>query len=47
MALTIKFPTLITEPLEIGLDSQIAMINNAKGIFQRYNNNPKGTVNTC
>ena len=44
MPLNIKFPTLITEPLEIGLDSQIAMINNAEGIFQRYNNNPEGTV---
>lgn len=38
MSLIIKFPTLITEPLQNGLDNQQAMIQNVEGIFQRYNN---------
>lgn len=38
MSLTIKFPTLITEPEKNGVDNQLAMIQNAQGIFERYNN---------
>lgn len=44
MPLTIKFPTLITEPIANGLATQTDMITNAEGIFERYNNNPQGTV---
>lgn len=38
MPLTIKFPTLITQPANEGFDNQLAMITNATGIFERYNN---------
>lgn len=38
MGLVIKFPTLITEPANEGFDNQIAMVDNAKGILERYNN---------
>lgn len=38
MGLVIKFPTLITEPSNDGFDNQIAMIDNAVGILERYNN---------
>ncbi len=38
MALVIKFPTLITEPSNDGFVNQNAMIDNAIGILERYNN---------
>lgn len=38
MGLVIKFPTLITEPSNDGFVNQITMIDNAKGILERYNN---------
>ena len=38
MGLVIKFPTLITEPSNDGFDNQVAMIDNAIGILERYNN---------
>lgn len=38
MGLIIKFPTLITEPSNDGFVNQTAMIDNAVGILERYNN---------
>ena len=38
MGLVIKFPTLITEPTNDGFANQMAMIDNAIGILERYNN---------
>lgn len=38
MGLVIKFPTLITEPSNDGFVNQITIIDNAKGILERYNN---------
>ena len=38
MGHVVKFPTLITEPSNDGFVSQRAMIDNAIGILERYNN---------
>lgn len=38
MGLVIKFPTLITEPSNDDFVNQITIIDNAKGILERYNN---------